>query len=61
MIAPTIPTDWANPNWEKSGLVHDWKNHVGYGVRAIWSTFTDMQKQMIAADAQDRADREHWD
>lgn len=55
------PDDYANPGWEKTEKCHDWKNHVGGNVRAIWDGFTLEQKAAIAADAEDRATAEEWD
>lgn len=50
-----------NPQWNKAGRVHDWRNHVGERVQAIWETFTLEQKVALAEDADERASGEHWD
>lgn len=52
----------ANPmDWSEGGRVHNWRNHVGHHTRAKWHSFTDEQKIAIAADADEKAGREHWD
>lgn len=50
-----------DPQWSHAGRVHDWRNHVGEEVRAIWDTFTPSQRMVLAADAANRASNEHWD
>lgn len=50
-----------DPKWDEAGRVHDWRNHVGENVKAIWHTFTDEQKLALAEDADERASNEHWD
>ena len=48
-------------DWKKGGHVHNWQNHIGFNVRAIWDTLSDQLKLVLAADAQDDADNEDWD
>ena len=60
-MSPDTPTDYANPEWEKAGKVHDWRNHVSEELQAMWPTFTDAQKAAIARQAEDMAGREEWD
>lgn len=47
--------------WDDGGRVHNWRNHVGDRVQALWDTFTDEQKIAIAGDADDAAGFEQWD
>lgn len=54
-------SDVDDPQWDHAGKVHDWRNHVGYDVRAIWHTFTPEQRMVLAKDADNRASNEHWD
>jgi len=51
----------ANPEWEKAGKTHDWRNHVGWRTQEIWPYLTTEQRLAIAMDAQDAADREEWE
>lgn len=51
----------ADPDWDGQEKVHDWRNHVGGHVRAIWDTFAIAQKLAIAADAEVEALNEVWD
>jgi hypothetical protein len=57
----TVPSDYANPEWDKAGKVHEWKNYIGERLQAIWHTFTDEQKQAIAESADDSAGAEEWE
>lgn len=50
-----------NPEWDKAGRVHDWRNYVGKEVQAMWATFSDEQKQALYKQADDIAGREDWD
>lgn len=59
--AQTVPTDYASPDWASARRVHEWKNYIGDKLRAMWSSFTDEQKQAIAESANDSAEREEWD
>jgi hypothetical protein len=58
---PALQADVNDPQWQAAGPVHDWRNHVGEGVQAIWHTFTDAQRMALAAAADERASREHWE
>jgi len=53
--------DCYNPKWDEAGRVHDWRNYISEEMRAIWPTFTDDQKKIIAANADDEAGNEHWE
>ena len=60
-LAP-FSDDWlVNPDFENAGRVHDWRNHVGEHVKAIWATLSDHARRAIALDADQRADAEEWD
>jgi len=54
-----IPVD--DPKWDEAGKTHDWRNHVGDNVKALWSTLTTAQRLAIALDAESDADCENWD
>lgn len=51
----------ADPDWNGAGTVHEWRNHVPDGVRAIWNTFTPEQRAAIVDWAESLADREEWE
>lgn len=57
------PGDYKNPIWPEliNKEVHEWKNHIGPDVQPIWNTFTDVQKAILAIDAQGSADGEEWE
>ena len=57
----SAPSDYASPDWETGGRVHNWKNHISGDLKGIWYTFTDVQKAIIAKSAQENADSEEWD
>lgn len=50
-----------SPDWSRAGRVHDWRNHVGERVRAIWPTLTPDQRTALALDAGERASDEEWE
>lgn len=64
-MAHTIfnPTDALDPNidWDSGGRVHNWKNHVGENVRALWNTLSDEVRLAIAHDAEVKAGNEEWE
>lgn len=53
--------DYLNPVWAEGGRVQNWRNYINEQLREIWHTFTDEQKRVIAWNAEELADREHWD
>ncbi len=55
------PHNWAEPDWYARGKVHDWRNYVSKEVRDMWFTFTEVQCQALARQAQKQADKEEWD
>lgn len=48
-------------DWDEGGRYHNWRNHVGDNVKAIWDTLTDPAKIAIARDADELAGREEWE
>lgn len=61
MALPTFSGDPLDPKWDQVGWVHDWRNYINDGLRAIWDTFTDEQKLAIAKNADAIAGNEEWD
>ncbi len=59
-IADT-PSDWQSPEWDEEDKVHNWRNYISEEVQEMWDTFTDVQKQALARQAQSEADNEDWD
>lgn len=57
----STPKDWKAPEWDKAGRVHEWKYYISNEVQAMWHTFTDVQKQALARQAEENAAREEWD
>ena len=57
----TTPSDYATPDWDNCGKVHDWKNYISDEVRLMWHEFTVPQRAALARMADAQADRERWD
>jgi hypothetical protein len=55
------PSDYMEPQWERAGKVHDWRNHVGDEIAAMWSTFTAEQRAALARQAEYLARSEEWE
>jgi hypothetical protein len=53
--------DVINVAWDRAEKVHDWRNYVFEPLQKIWGTFTIEQRLVIADNAQEIADQEHWD
>lgn len=53
--------EWKEPNWSEKGRVHDWRNYPKPELIAIWHTFTDEQKKIIAYTLDEIASLERWD
>lgn len=53
--------DYTSPEWQYAGRVHDWRNYISEELQAMWGTFTPAQQKAIRDNAQEMADREHWD
>jgi len=56
-----IPNDFYLPNWSAASKCHDWKNYVSDDLKSIWITFSDEQRQILAANFDEIASREEWD
>lgn len=50
-----------NPDWDKAGRVHDWRNYVNQELRDLWPTFTEEQRQAIKQNADEIASCEEWE
>jgi hypothetical protein len=50
-----------NPEFEKAGRVHDWRNYVPEEFQDAWPHLTEREKKIIVIMAQSQADREEWD
>ncbi len=48
-----------NPEWDKAIKVHDWRNYISDDLKAMWETFTDIQKFAIMDNADNQASCEH--
>lgn len=55
------PSDWYNPEWEKYGRVHNWRNYANEGLKREWDNFTGRQKIIISSALEDIANNEEWD
>jgi hypothetical protein len=60
MELDALPSDWYNPDWEDTGVVHDWKNYVDENIQLIWPTFNADQQQVLANHFQKQANAEEW-
>lgn len=58
--AVAVPKDFANPNWEQAPKKLDWKNYINEGLQTVWVSFNAAQQLVIAANAQEMAEREAW-
>jgi hypothetical protein len=50
-----------NPEWDRAGRVHDWRNYISERVKELWDTFSDEQKLALVEQADEHASNEHWD
>ena len=53
--------DVVNVDWNAGGCVHNWRNHVGEQVLAIWDEIPFAIRLAIAMDAEVKAGNEEWD
>lgn len=53
--------DLNNPEFEKAGKVHDWRNHIPMEFIEIWNDLTEREKKIIIILCQNEADAEEWD
>lgn len=60
-VDPRDKNALADPQWDRAGKVHDWRNHVGDHTRAIWLSLTPNQRLAIAMDADAAASNEEWE
>lgn len=51
----------SNPEFDKIGRVHDWRNYVPDEWQKCWKEFTDRERMIIAAMAEKQAGNEEWD
>lgn len=57
----TTPEELSDPEWEKAGRVHDWRNHVPEAIRAVWEAFTPTQRLLLRDWAEELAQGEEWE
>lgn len=50
-----------NPQWDKAGKVHDWRNHVPDEIMALWPNLTTEARCVAVHMAQQLADWEEWE
>ncbi len=50
-----------NPEFDKAGKIHDWRNHVLESFKVHWQTLAMEARFTIFAYAQKAADGEQWD
>lgn len=55
------PKDFEYPQWEVKDKVHCWRNYASESLRALWPTFSSLQKSIIAENLQSIADDEDWE
>lgn len=53
--------NYVDPDWSGAGRVHDWRNYISDELQAIWQTFSEEQKRLIAESAEVHANNEDWD
>ena len=57
----STPWDYEEPDWDKAGKIHDWKNYISLEIMEMWPKIPDELKQAIARQAQSVADWEVLD
>lgn len=50
-----------DPQWNKAGRVHDWRNHIQGGLEDIWDQLGLDARLSLYLTAAIGADREEWD
>lgn len=55
------PKDYLQPNWNAPKRIYEWKNYIPQEQQAIWSTFSDRQKAVLAKEADKKAMMECWE
>lgn len=56
-----VPLDARQPQWEEASRVHDWKNYINTSVQVLWPTFSAVQQDALAQNADELANKEHWE
>jgi hypothetical protein len=60
-----VPNDYREPDFaehdKRLTSVHCWLTYITPAMQEIWPTFSDEQKAIIAASAQETADAEDWE
>ena len=60
-IATNIEAELNNPEWDKGGRVHNWKNYVDSEVKSVWHLLSENERRIIAYFADRSASNEDWD
>jgi hypothetical protein len=53
--------EWNNPEWNKAGRVHDWRNYINKELQNMWPEFTNDQQRALFVNANELASKEEWD
>lgn len=53
--------DVLDPQWEKAGRVHDWRNYVSEELQRLWPGLDPELRLVLARSADEPAGREDWD
>jgi hypothetical protein len=56
-VAATFPQDFHSPNWDET-KPGDWKRYINVALQTVWASFNAAQQLVIAANAQEQAQRE---
>uniref|UniRef100_A0AB39CDG8 RecX-like filament modulator n=1 Tax=Pseudomonas phage RVTF4 TaxID=3236931 RepID=A0AB39CDG8_9VIRU len=61
-VLPKLDTlPWVNPEWEKVGRIHDWRNYVSDEFKRIWDTLDIQVRRLVYLSADQQASNEEWD
>jgi len=50
-----------DPQWERAGKVHDWRNHIPETVRNVWDAMSLDARVVSYVFAREAAQSEEWD
>lgn len=50
-----------NPEWENARRTHDWRNHVPYQIKEIWSSLSKETKIIVHLITSIQANNEEWE
>jgi len=50
-----------DPKFDEAKRVHDWRNHVPFDMKDMWTRLSKETRLVIAIMAAEAADEEHWD